>query len=221
MLVDVAGDGAPDELLDRLARARRARAPARRTRPPRASRGSATAWARRAGRACERVSSTASRPATRRARRPRDAPARAARAGSRQDGSVLRRVGSHDERQRGIRIARMYGFKGIHGIGRAAALDLERAHGEPRRRRRRPAGTCAAGARDRDPAHSRRGALCGGVCAGISSTRSSASSSQRVAREREVPEVRRVERPAEDADARAPGPPALKRGRARRPRRGT
>ena len=39
-------------------------------------------------------------------------------------------VGAHDQRQRCVGIAGMYGSQGIHGIGQAATLKLDVAHAE-------------------------------------------------------------------------------------------
>ncbi len=39
-------------------------------------------------------------------------------------------VCSHDQRQRGVGLAGVYGIQGIHGIGQPATLELDVAHGE-------------------------------------------------------------------------------------------
>ena len=96
--------------------------------------------------------------------------------------------------------------QGIHRVGRAAALDLERAHADALGAVARAAGTSPGGARG--PGRGSAG-LCGGVCAGISTHALEAELRARVARDREMAEVRRVERPAEDAQrAQLAGGPA-------------
>ena len=184
--------GAPD----RLARAPGAGAPARRrprsaASPGRRTRG-AGGWPsdRSAASPDERLEHV--RSIGSRARwPPPGAPAPAPSAGSRQEGSVARGVGSHDERQLvladGWHVAR----------SRYRPCRTGRRARSPARRPGRPGSPG-----DRQPAHraddarapgpARRG-LCGGLCSGISSTRSRPSSSRRVAREREVAEMGRVE----------------------------
>ena len=215
MLGDVGSHRRPDQLLDRLARGRALAHLEEET-----SSSGDLEKRRRAASAAQppptraAPSASCARPAT------ASEASRAVAAGSRHAGSVPRDVRSHDERQLGIRMAGMDRSQGIHGIGRPAALDLQRRT----RRRHSPPATA-------QPAHlagDARGpgscsvGLCGGVRAGISSDALQAELAARMAREREVPEVRRVERPAEDAErAQSPRPAAFRRGRVRRPRRGT
>ncbi len=109
-----------------------------------------------------------------------------------------RRVGSHDERQLCVRVARMHGPQGIHRI-RMAPRAPPRAHTSPAPRRPPPPGdTCAGDAPGPDP---RRRAYA------ARRARASAPPAQRQAhaaahaRERNVSDVGRVERPTENADA--------------------
>ena len=129
---------------------------------PAASRGSAARAERRRRASTPRDGALAARACGRRPLRAataRSASSSSAR-GSRHAGSVAGDVRSDDERQLGVRMAGMYGPQGIDGVGRAAALELQRAHLEAARRRPPPAGTSPGGARR----PGRRLAACAGAC---------------------------------------------------------
>jgi hypothetical protein len=115
----------------------------------------------------------------------------------------------------------MYGSQGIHGIGRAVALQLERADGD------------TGDAVEQQPAHLDAPRRAGVLRDRLVRRRAGRHQDDvlepqlaaRMARDREVPEMRRVERAAEDAErakllaaGRGGG---LRRGRVRRPPRGT